>query len=91
VNAAPNQTQMQPEDLTLSQKQMINHSSQRTADGDALAPPSINPDAIAMTLPMVMPDPLSSVRVQHAGPVQTADVDAVTCSLENPESCEACQ
>jgi ribonucleoside-diphosphate reductase alpha chain len=53
--------------------------------GEGLAP-----SPIAMTLPMVVPEPFADpVGIQHAGPLQ--DAEAVACSLENPESCEACQ
>jgi len=46
-------------------------------------PERIEPEPIAMTLPMVMPEALPVL--------EYTDADAIACSLENPESCEACQ
>ncbi len=38
-----------------------------------------------------MSDALSATDISSTAPSSYSDADAITCSLENPESCEACQ
>ena len=76
------------EQVVLAQTEQSNN--QQLVSQAPVTPERLNPEPIAMTLPMMLPPDSRQLRSRLA-PVQGSDADAVACSLENPESCEACQ